>query len=158
MGTAAVAALTSGAVLYRAVRGLWPRRFASIEGGYADGADVAAGWLPEAIVLVAVVLPSAVGVAIAASANDWRWAVTGMATGALVPVVGVLAATLGVADRVDGGMELGQAVVAVLVVAVGLPIALLAWMWSGDAVVFLTGGGICLGLAMVMLLFARGLV
>jgi hypothetical protein len=109
---------------------------------------------PELLIAIGAFGPGLAGVAIGVGTGDWRWAVTGLIAGAVLPGVALLPMP-GVATRVLPSAEFAFGAMLLLV---GVPGVLLGWMWTANATILVYGGIITLGGALLSLCTATLLV
>lgn len=134
VGSAAATALVSAGVYYRFARSHWP----SLDDGIADIWDQLYVRAPALLVAVGVAVPAVAGAMVWTGTGDWRWVVTGLMIGTMLPPVGAAVVVLFGSDT----LSTGQLAFSGFLLLVGLPGALLGWMWTTDVSVLLYAGGI----------------
>jgi hypothetical protein len=109
---------------------------------------------PELLIGIGGFGPGLAGVATGVGTGDWRWAITGLAVGAVLPGVALLPMP-GVATRILPSAEFAFGAMLLLV---GVPGVLLGWMWTADTTILVYGGVITLGGTLLSLCTATLLV
>jgi hypothetical protein len=101
---------------------------------------------PELIAAGGIGGLSVAGIAAGAFTGEWRWAVTGFAAGAALPVIGLVVMAM-VAIARAGALSEGHLLFAALLLATGVPGVVLGALWTGNIWVLPIGLGAIIAMA-----------
>ncbi len=142
LGLAVTAVLLGARVHYRVLRALLP--------GRSGLPEMVSGRARELVLVIGVFGPGLAGMVAWAGTHDWRWAVTGLTVGAVMPAVALLPLP-GIATAILPSAEFAFGAMLLLV---GIPGVLLGWLWTAAASVVFYGGIITVGGALLSMLTA----
>jgi hypothetical protein len=149
LGASAAAALAAAAFAYRFGRSAWGPGARTEEAFTERRQDVVARLAfraPELIIAGGIGGPSVAGTVAGAFTGEWRWAATGFAAGAALPVIGFVVMAM-VAVAPAGTLSDGHLLFAALLLAAGVPGVVLGALWTGNIWVLPIGLGAIIAMA-----------